>query len=236
MRRSRRSVISDLALLAGAVACTSIPQAALACVSAGPGFRQITTERPDMPKLLYDAYRMDDDGRLQMASWTSRKRLMTVSADRLLSPDLAAAFRAMVDDTGAPAITNRNAPSQPGPSAELGRLSGGGTASATVAISPELADLIKALQAGTPHTTIEGRAFIWTKPLPRTRPIDIDLTKSANCGTPVAGALADALARGRLIVPLSGGEDDYFTGALANRMQFGARFDGGYLGYGVLAA
>ena len=188
-----------------------------------------------MPNLMYDAYRMDDAGRLQMATWTSGKRLMTVSADRMLDPDMAAAFRATVDDARAAKPWNRNAPSQPGPSAELGRLSARGTASTGVAFSQDLADLLRGLQAGTPLTSLQGRSFLWTKPLPRTRPIDIDLTRSADCGTVIADALTAALAQGRLIVPLSGGADDYFTGALANRMQFGARFDGGYLGYGVLA-
>ena len=235
MGGNRRSVMSGLACLAGTALCGSFPTAVFACAGAGPAFRQITVERPDMPNLMYDAYRMDDAGRLQMATWTSGKRLMTVSADRMLDPEMAAAFRATVDDARAAKPWNRNAPSQPGPSAELGRLSARGTASTGVAFSQDLADLLRGLQAGTPLTSLQGRSFLWTKPLPRTRPIDIDLTRSADCGTVIADALTAALAQGRLIVPLSGGADDYFTGALANRMQFGARFDGGYLGYGVLA-
>lgn len=236
MGGDRRTVLTGLACLAGTVACTSYAAPVLACASAGPGFRQITLERPDMPTIRYDAFRMGDDGLLQMATWTSDKRLLSVAADRLLEPALAQQFGEMVDDASGGSLFSRNAPSQPGPSAELGRLTSGRTKSSTTAITAELADLVDALSSGTPRTHLKGQAFLWTKPLPKTRPIDTDFTRSADCGSAVAESLALALTTGRLIVPVSGDTQAYFTGELANRMQFGARFDGGYMGYGILAS
>ncbi|MFP4274410.1 MAG: hypothetical protein ACLFRU_05225 [Paracoccaceae bacterium] len=209
------------------------------CIERLLPYWQITHSRSDLPFVYFDAYRMGRDGRVQAATWSNQRKLLSVSDPLQLSQSEADSFRDLAESRRRGGLFSSfgrsgEVPRQPGESVEYGAQWSDGTRHRVVEGLPDAAAaLFRSLESRLrKHQPDPGR-HVWTRPAGGIGRQDLDL-RGETCDGPVARAVAESVATGRLVIPLAQGGEEFFEGEMAARQEFGARLPGGFAGFGVV--
>lgn len=236
-----RRVFLKSAFFAGAAA-TMTGGAAVAgevCGRDVAQFHQISISTSDLPFVFTHAYRLNAAGHLQYAKWSNQHRLSSVADPVAVAADTAAAFRDIVGRRLRSGLRlfsrGPDRADRPATGIELGAYVAGKTIYASKNDIPkDVADFLAGLDRQLAATAPRPGAYVWTKPVARSV-VDIDL-RGGDCGSDIGNAISESLRTANLLMRVETGFEAYLSGDLANRNEFGARFDTGFAAYGVVQA